>query len=89
MKISDFSKYTENTKTILEELVSSSISSKQLQTRSSHALQAVINLFESIDHYFSVEDSEYLKKKFLLTIKTKNANKFIKLIESMSGKTCE
>lgn len=51
-----------------------------LEMRANHILSSILFLFESIDEYYSPEEAEQLKRRFLGSIKNGDPDKFTRHI---------
>lgn len=87
MKASDIGVNLDNkTESLLESLVNHATSKskeQQLEARSSHVIQAAINLLESISKTCTEEDAEYLERKFFNSIKTRDPAKFSRMLRKI------
>lgn len=51
-----------------------------LSSRASHVIQSAINLLEDINKYCGKEEAEYLEKKLYNSIKSREPDKFARMI---------
>ena len=54
-----------------------------------NAINSIVNLMEYIQNNFNEEDSDYLKKKFIVSIKTQNASVFERSLQLLYEKKQE
>ena len=70
-------------RSILEE-ISSYVPQKSkeelIEARAQHIIVSAINLLESIDENFSVDDAEALKKRFVSSIRGADPNRFTRMV---------
>ena len=52
-----------------------------IEARAQHIIASAINLLESIDNSFSVEDAEALKKRFVSSIRGADPNRFTRMVK--------
>lgn len=57
---------------------------QSFSNRADHAINAVINLLESIDDEFDTPDAEDLKKRLFLSIKNRDYKRFQKGLENIA-----
>ncbi|HEY6436680.1 MAG TPA: hypothetical protein VIY47_08820 [Ignavibacteriaceae bacterium] len=71
-------------RSILEE-ISSYIPQKSkeelIEARAQHIIVSAINLLESIDDMFSVEEADALKKRFVSSIRGADPNRFTRMVK--------
>lgn len=71
-------------KSILEE-ISSYVPQKSkediIEARAQHIIVSAINLLESIDESFSLDDAEALKKRFVSSIRGADPNRFTRMVK--------
>ena len=60
-----------------------------IESRANHIISSAINLIELIRENYSDEDAELLEKKFLSSIKGRDANRFTRSIDKMRGDCSE
>ncbi len=52
-----------------------------IEARAQHIIASAINLLESIDESFSMEDAEALKKRFVSSIRGADPNRFTRMVK--------
>ena len=52
-----------------------------IEARAQHIIVSAINLLESIDEHFSVEEAESLKKRFVSSIRGSDPNRFTRMVK--------
>ena len=52
-----------------------------IEARAQHIIVSAINLLESIDDSFSVEEAEMLKKRFVSSIRGSDPNRFSRMVK--------
>jgi hypothetical protein len=57
---------------------------QSFSNRADHAINSIINLLESIETDFGMEDAEDLKKRLFLSIKNRDYRKFQKGLENIA-----
>lgn len=71
-------------RSILEE-ISSYVPQKSkedlIEARAQHIIVSAINLLESIDESFSIEEAEALKKRFVSSIRGADPNRFTRMVK--------
>lgn len=79
-------------RSILEE-ISSYIPQKSkedlIEARAQHIIVSAINLLESIDDSFSIEDAELLKKRFVSSIRGADPTRFTRMVKRVKFGDCE
>jgi hypothetical protein len=56
-----------------------------IESRAQHIIVSAINLLESIDEYFSPEEAEALKKRFVSSIRGSDPNRFTRMVKRIKG----
>lgn len=75
--------------TLLDSIINYVPDKNKLQifgNRASHAINAIINLIESIDEEFDEETSADLQRRLILSIKNRDYKKFEKGLENLALK---
>jgi hypothetical protein len=60
-----------------------------IEARAQHIIVSAINLLESIDEYFTPEEAEQLKKRFVSSIRGADPNRFTRMVKRIKGGLCE
>jgi len=56
-----------------------------IEARAQHIIVSAINLLESIDESFTVEEAEALKKRFVSSIRGSDPNRFTRMVKRLRG----
>ena len=56
-----------------------------IEARAQHIIVSAINLLESIDEYFSPDEAEMLKKRFVSSIRGADPNRFTRMVKRVKG----
>lgn len=56
-----------------------------IEARAQHIIVSAINLLESIDEYFTPEEAEMLKKRFVSSIRGADPNRFTRMVKRIKG----
>ena len=56
-----------------------------IEARAQHIIVSAINLLESIDETFTVEEAEALKKRFVSSIRGSDPNRFTRMVKRIKG----
>ena len=79
-------------RSILEE-ISSYIPQKSkedlIEARAQHIIVSAINLLESIDDSFSIEEAELLKKRFVSSIRGADPSRFARMVKRVKFGDCD
>lgn len=54
-----------------------------IEARAQHIIVSAINLLESIDESFTVEEAEALKKRFVSSIRGSDPNRFTRMVKRL------
>jgi hypothetical protein len=79
-------------KSILEEIskyVPQKSKEDLIEARAQHIIVSAINLLESIDENFSVDDAEALKKRFVSSIRGGDPNRFTRMVNRIKTGDCD
>jgi hypothetical protein len=60
-----------------------------IEARAQHIIVSAINLLESIDEYFTPDEAEMLKKRFVSSIRGSDPNRFTRMVKRIKGGLCE
>ena len=60
-----------------------------IEARAQHIIVSAINLLESIDEYFTPDEAEMLKKRFVSSIRGADPNRFTRMVKRIKGGLCE
>lgn len=73
-------------KSVLEELAGFGVDNNKhqlIESRASHILSSAINLMKTISENFPENEADELKKRFFLSIKNENPEKFMRGIKKL------
>ena len=54
-----------------------------IETRAHHIIVSAINLLESIDEMFTIDEAEALKKRFVSSIRGADPNRFTRMVKKV------
>lgn len=60
-----------------------------IEARAQHIIVSAINLLESIDNSYSIEEAEMLKKRFVSSIRGSDPNRFTRMVKRIKFGDCD
>lgn len=87
MKQSEIGSNDKRPRSILEEIKGVSpikVKEHVISSRANHIIQSAINMLQKLDEVYDTDTSEMLKRRFIVSIKTSDPDKFARAVERAS-----